>query len=142
MLPLKKALGHSRNIPAAKVITALGGEVVAKPFLKKLGLDSLSDNVEYGYPLALGAGEVTMLEFANAYSHLTTSTPAVINPILVVRSRDGSILYQKTGEKLQDEVIKPGIISLIRKILADPANRIPGWETKFNVSGLKYALKT
>ena len=142
MLPLKKALGHSRNIPAAKVITALGGEVVAKPFLKKLGLDSLSDNVEYGYPLALGAGEVTMLEFANAYSHLTTSTPAVINPILEVRSRDGSILYQKTGEKLQDEVIKPGIISLIRKILADPANRIPGWETKFNVSGLKYALKT
>lgn len=83
-----------------------------------------------------------MLEFANAYSHLTTSTPAIINPILEIRSRDGSILYQKTGQKLQDEVIKPGIISLIRKILADPANRIPGWENKFTVSGLKYALKT
>jgi membrane peptidoglycan carboxypeptidase len=38
MLPLKYALGHSRNIPSAKVITALGGEVVAKPFLKQLGL--------------------------------------------------------------------------------------------------------
>lgn len=36
LLPLKKALGHSRNIPAAKVFTALGGEVVAKPFLKSL----------------------------------------------------------------------------------------------------------
>jgi membrane peptidoglycan carboxypeptidase len=47
MLPLKKALGHSRNIPAAKIFTALGGEVVAKPFLKSLGLSGISDNVEY-----------------------------------------------------------------------------------------------
>jgi hypothetical protein len=75
-----------------------------------------------------------MLEFANAYSHLTTPTPAVINPILEIRSRDGSILYQKTGQKLQDEVIKPGIISLIWRILADTANRIPGRENKFTVS--------
>ncbi len=142
MLPLKKALGHSRNIPAAKTFTALGGEVVAKPFLKSLWLSWISDNVEYWYPLALWAAEVTMLDFANAYTHLTTSTPAVINPILEVRSRDGSILYQKTWENLQPAVIKPGIISLMWKILSDTANRIPGWETKFNVPGLKYALKT
>jgi len=83
-----------------------------------------------------------MLEFADAYTHLTTSTPAVINPILEVRSRDGSILYQKTGLNLQKEVIKPGIVSLIWRILSDTANRIPGWENKFTVSGLKYALKT
>jgi len=142
MLPLKWALGHSRNIPAAKVITALGGEVVAKPFLQKLGLSWISNNVEYWYPLALWAAEVTMLEFANAYSHLSNPTPAVIDPILEIRSRDGSILYQKTWQKLQDEVIKPGIVSLLWKILSDTANRIPGWENKFNVSGLKYALKT
>ena len=83
-----------------------------------------------------------MLEFANAYSHLTTTTPAIINPILEIRSRDGSILYQKTGQHLQKELIAPGIVSLVRKILADPANRIPGRENKFTVSGLKYALKT
>lgn len=142
MLPLKWALGHSRNIPAAKVITALGGEVVAKPFLQKLGLSWISNNVEYWYPLALWAAEVTMLEFANAYSHLSNSTPAVINPILEIRSRDGSILYQKTGQNLQEEVIKPGIVSLIWRVLSDTANRIPGRENKFTVSGLKYALKT
>ena len=83
-----------------------------------------------------------MLDFANAYTHLTTSAPAVINPILEVRSRDGSILYQKTGENLQPALIKPGIISLMWKILSDTANRIPGWENKFTVAGLKYALKT
>ena len=142
MLPLKYALWHSRNIPAAKVFTALGGEVVAKPFLKSLGLSGISNNVEYWYPLALWAAEVTMLEFANAYSHLTTSTPAIINPILEIRSRDGSILYQKAEQNLQKEIIKPGIVSLMWKILADTANRIPWRENKFTVPGLKYALKT
>jgi len=142
MLPLKKALWHSRNIPAAKTFTALGGEVVAKPFLKSLWLSGISDNVEYWYPLALWAAEVTMLEFANAYTNLTTSTPAIINPILEIRSRDGSLIYQKTGLNLKKEVIKPGIVSLIWRILSDTANRIPGWENKFTVSGLKYALKT
>ncbi|HBB03568.1 TPA: hypothetical protein DCZ39_01510 [Patescibacteria group bacterium] len=83
-----------------------------------------------------------MLDFASAYSNLTTSTPAVVNPILEVRSRDGSILYQKTGQNLKIQIIKPGIISLIWKILSDTANRIPGWENKFTVSGLTYALKT
>jgi membrane peptidoglycan carboxypeptidase len=53
MIPLKAALGHSRNIPAAKMITALGGEIVAKPFLKQLGLSGISMNTEYGYTLAL-----------------------------------------------------------------------------------------
>jgi membrane carboxypeptidase/penicillin-binding protein PbpC len=36
MLPLKRALGHSRNIPATKTFLALGGEPVAKPYLQKL----------------------------------------------------------------------------------------------------------
>lgn len=48
-----------------------------------------------------------MLDLANAYSHLSTDTPAVINPILEIRSRDGSLLYQRTGQQLQTEVIKP-----------------------------------
>jgi membrane peptidoglycan carboxypeptidase len=97
--------------------------------------------VEYGYTLALGAAEVTMLDLANAYAHLSTTQPAVINPILEIRSRDGSLIYQKTPVQ-QPEVIKPGIAYLIWKILSDPANRLPGWVTKFNINGLTMALKT
>lgn len=36
VIPLKYALGHSRNIPAAKVALALGGEEAIKPHLQKL----------------------------------------------------------------------------------------------------------
>jgi len=53
MLPLKYALAQSRNIPATKMFTALGGEDVAKPFLQSLGISGVQSNVEYGYTLAL-----------------------------------------------------------------------------------------
>ncbi len=142
MLPLRKALGHSRNVPAAKMITAIGWELVAKPFLRQLGLSGVNLNTEYGYTLALGAAEVPMLQMANAYSHLSTDTPGVINPILEIRARDGSLLYQRTWMNVQSEIIKPGIRSLIRKILSDSASRIIWWENKFNVAWLSFGLKT
>lgn len=140
-LPLKKALGFSRNIPAVKMFLALGGESVAKPFLQNLWLSGVKNEIEYGYPLSLWAAEVSMLELAGAYTHLSTSTPAKLNPILEIKSSDGTILYTKTPE-IQQNVINPGIISLMWKILSDPANRIGAWATKFNVKGLTYALKT
>ncbi len=142
LLPLKKALWHSRNIPSAKMITAFWWEAVAKPFLQKLWLTSISDNVEYGYTLALWAWEVTMLELANAYAHLSAQgSPAVINPILEIRAKDWSLIYQKTWE-LQKPVVSPWITYLLWKILSDPANRLTAWITKFNVPWLTFALKT
>lgn len=141
LLPLKYALAHSRNIPATKMITALWGEIVAKPFLRDLGLSWIKENIEYGYTLALGAGEVTMLELANAYMHLSTNKPALINPILEIRSRDGSLIYQKEPQQ-QEEVIPSGIGYLLWNILSEPGNRLAGWVSRFNVPGLSLALKT
>jgi membrane peptidoglycan carboxypeptidase len=54
-MPLRKALGYSRNIPAVKMYFSVGEEKALKPFLKDLGISTLIDNHEYGYPLALGA---------------------------------------------------------------------------------------
>jgi len=83
-----------------------------------------------------------MLELVNGYMHLSAQgKPAKINPILEIKGRDGSIIYQKKVE-MQKEVMKPGVAYLIWKILSDTANRIPGREGKFNVSGLTYALKS
>jgi membrane peptidoglycan carboxypeptidase len=141
LLPLRLALGHSRNIPAVKMYLAAGGEDVVKPYLQQLGLSGIVDTTYYGYPLALGAGEVTMLELADAYSHLTTSTPAELNPILEITSSDGSILYKKEVQE-KAELIPEGIKYLMWKILSEPNNRLPGRINKFNVAGLTYALKT
>lgn len=82
-----------------------------------------------------------MIELAGAYQHLSTATPAQINPILEIKANDGSIIYKKTPV-VQENIIKPGIITLIWHILSEPSNRIGAWATKFNVKGLTYALKT
>jgi len=140
LLPLRTALWHSRNIPAIKMFIAEWGEWVVKPFLQSLGLP-LDDNMNYGYPLAIWAAEITLLEFANAYRYLTTETPAKINPILEITSADGSVLYEKEVEETED-IIPAWVRYLIWKILSDPNNRLAGWVNKFNVSGLTYALKT
>ena len=47
MLPLKKALGFSRNIPAVKMFFAVGGEAVVKPYLQSLGLSGIKNTIEY-----------------------------------------------------------------------------------------------
>jgi len=73
-----------------------------------------------------------MLQLAQAYTYLSAVTPAEINPILEIRSRDGSLIYQKEV-KQKEEIIKPGVSYLIWKILSEPGNRLAGWVSKFNV---------
>jgi len=104
LLPLKMALGHSRNIPSVKMFLALGGENIVKPFFQSLGLTSILNGESYGYSLSLGAAEVPMLELASAYAHLTTATPAEINPILSIVTRDGSSIYKKEVVKREDKI--------------------------------------
>ncbi len=141
ILPLKKALSYSRNIPATKMITALWWQDVALPFLGDLWFDSLDQDGDYGYPLALWAWEVPMLELANAYTHLSTNKPWVINPILEITTHDGSLLYEKEEEK-QTQTIAAGIAYLMRSILSDPANMPPEWVAKYAVRGLQLWLKS
>ena len=140
LMPLRTALWHSRNIPAIKMFLAEWWEDVVKPFLKSLWLP-LDDNMNYWYPLAIWAAEISLLEFAGAYSYLTTETPAELNPILEITSADGSVLYKKEVVEKED-LIPAWVRYLIWKILSDPNNRLAGWVSKFNVSGLAYALKT
>lgn len=142
LMPVRKALGFSRNLPTIKFFLSVGGEKVVKPFLKALWLKGLSEGISYGYPLSIGAWEVQMLELANAYMHLSSwGEPAVINPILEIRTSDGSIVYQKQTEK-QRRVIPAGIASLIRSILSDRSNSPPGWTSFLSVSGITNAIKS
>jgi hypothetical protein len=43
-----------------------------------------------------------MLELATAYSHLTTTTPAKIDPIISITTTDGKVKYQKEVQELEE----------------------------------------
>lgn len=69
-ISLRRALACSYNVPAVRLCSAVG----TQPFydrLKALGFDSLDQPAaHYGLGLALGNGEVSLLELANAYATL------------------------------------------------------------------------
>ena len=67
---LRVALAASLNVPAVRTLALIGLE----PFhnrLHEVGLDSLTESAQfYGYSLALGSAEVTLLGLSNAYRTL------------------------------------------------------------------------
>lgn len=83
-----------------------------------------------------------MLELAQSYMHLSArGKPALINPILEIRTKDGSIVYQKEVE-MAEEAMKPGAAYLLWNILSDKGNMPPGWVPKYSVAGLNLAIKS
>ncbi len=142
------ALGNSFNIPAVKALVMEGlGNFVASA--SAFGFSTYTDPTKYGPSIALGGGEVTMLDLSTAYGVLANAGKRVdLNPILVVMDRNGKILEQvKSREvntdnqpnpyseyKIQDtryviqgvsdtRVISPGTAFIISHILYDPGAR-------------------
>jgi penicillin-binding protein 1C len=110
---LRQALAGSLNVPAVRTLVLVG----TAPFhsrLRRLGLDTLDRDAEdYGYGLALGGGDVTLLQLANAYRALANG------------GRVGPVRLSKTdaeappGERVMDE----GASYVVSDILADPGAR-------------------
>ncbi len=65
----RNALASSLNIPAVRVLTMLGPANLVDR-LRALGLNLRQDGDFYGYSLALGSADVTLLELTNAYRAL------------------------------------------------------------------------
>ena len=84
---VRTALGASLNVPAVRTLLLLGVERFHAG-LRRMGLNSLShDGDFYGYALALGGGEVTLLELANAYRSLANG--GVLRPVVLIPSAKG-----------------------------------------------------
>jgi len=67
---VRTALASSLNVPAVRTLRLVGIERFHER-LKDLGLASLTQGADfYGYALALGGGEVSLLDLANAYRAL------------------------------------------------------------------------
>lgn len=124
---LREALGNSLNVPAVRTLKFVG----TGPFLerlRRLGINSLQQHPDfYGDGLALGNGEVSLYEMAQAYT---------------VLARHGSYLPLTTVPRdsaadTAREVFSPEIASLIGNILSDPDAR----SREFG-AGLQFPVET
>jgi penicillin-binding protein 1C len=111
---LREALGNSLNVPAVRTARFVGRDRFLMR-LRDLGLESLSRHADfYGDGLALGNGEVTLLELTRAY--------AVIARGGVRRPLRGRLDLQ-TEDVSPRRIFDPEVSSLIAHILSDPSAR-------------------
>jgi penicillin-binding protein 1C len=114
----REALGSSLNLPAVELANRLGPAELLLT-LRRAGFGSLDrDAVHYGLGLALGNGDVTLLELANGYR--TIASGGVWKPVRWLAA---------TGrpEPRGQRAMSAGAAALVLDILADPVARIPGF---------------
>lgn len=111
---LRNALGNSLNIPAVKTLRFVGAEVFMQR-LHRLGIRSLNQNPQfYGDGLALGNGEISLYEMAQAYTALARSGRFM--PLTLTRG--------ETDARSDVSVFTPAAATLVGDILADPDARM------------------
>jgi 1A family penicillin-binding protein len=123
---LREALASSLNIPAVLALEHVGLQNFAS-LAKKLGISTLGDPQSYDLSLALGGGEVRLMELTSAYAVFSNQGYSVTpQMILEVQDFHGDRLYQPEAlprVRLLDE----RVAWLISDILSDPDARRLGF---------------
>lgn len=118
-ISIRRALGQSRNIPAIKAYFLAGEQDPIIDLATKMGITTLSKAHSYGYPLALGAGEIPLIEMVTAYATFATNgKKPELSGILKVENANGDILEEWKPKEFE-EVLDPQIAYLINSILSD-----------------------
>jgi len=130
VLPLRQALGNSLNTPAVRTIQFVSVERFLD-CLKSMGIHSLYQHPDYyGEGLALGNGELTLLELVGAYTVLANR--GVYRPFKTVLGETGPT---EKGKR----VFSAETASLIGNILSDPGAR----KLEFGSGGLlRFPIQT
>jgi len=124
----REALASSYNVPAVELTDRLSAAALLD-VLHRAGFESLARTPGYyGLGLALGNGDVSLLELANGYRALANGgewQPTTWRKV-------GDPRQVTTGEPRR--VMTAGAAALVTDILSDPVARIPGFglETPFD----------
>lgn len=139
---VRNALANSYNIPAVKVMNRIGVWQFME-FANEVGIETWEDPSNYGLSLALGGGEVTMTNMAQAYGVLANEGKKVdLSPIVSLAGNGGVVLGLDTDDS--DQIIDPAYAYIISDILADNQARASafGYNSQLEIKGYKVAVKT
>ena len=90
---VREALGSSLNVPAVKTLQEVGIENTID-LASRLGITSLGDPQHYDLSLALGGGQISLLQLSTAYASLANQGYFTGNSaILDIHDADGNLLY-------------------------------------------------
>jgi len=122
---MREALASSYNVPAVDVTSSLGANALLQT-LRLAGFESLKQDGEYyGLGLALGNGDVTLIELANGYRALANGGEWRPWTWRLTSDMPGSRGPSRGARR----VVSPAASAIVLDILSDPAARIPGFGT-------------
>jgi penicillin-binding protein 1C len=134
---VRSALAGSLNVPAVRTLL-VGGVEAFRDRLWDTGYKGLTEDGQYyGFSLALGSAEVTLLEQANAYRSLAnggrfSEVQLVKEPFGLSLSKpclscdspeERAALRQAQGERKWRQVLLPQAAWIVSDIMADPSAR-------------------
>jgi len=123
---VREALASSLNVPAVLTLQTVGIEKVIA-LANRLGVHSLGEPRSYDLSLALGGGQMSLLELSRAYAALANDGKYTgTTSILEIRDADGNILYEQEAKPAQ-QIIDPRVAWLISDILSDDLARQTGF---------------
>ena len=140
-MPIRKALGQSRNIPAIKAYFLAGEQEPIKQLAERMGIVFMDRTQDYGWPMALGSAEVRLADMVSAFGVFANggSRHKTVD-ILKVENASGEVLEEFKPETAQgEEVLDPQIAYLISSILSDTSVRL---SENMTVPGQINAAKT
>jgi len=142
VVPLRRALGNSLNIPAVEALK-IGGIDNMIDLAEKMGITTFKDRQRYGLALTLGGGETKLLELTGAYSVFAAEgmfhQPV---PIIEVQDSNGKVVYKPQVQGVR--ALEEGTAFLISDILSDNGARsdVFGTGSLLNIPGHTVAVKT
>lgn len=123
LMPVRKALDYSRNIPAIKMFFFGWWEDTIIKFANSLWILSLKLWMSYGWPLAIWTWELKPLELLQAYSVMANMwKKRNITPILRIEDKKWNIIY---GERKNEweQIVSEAACYVLSKILSDASSR-------------------
>lgn len=150
---MRLALSGSRNIPAIKAFFLGGGEDPLLALASRMGVPTPSEQKErirktqtdfdYGWPLAIGAAEVPLLEMVQGYATIADGGNFLpVKGILKITDKDGNIRYlpkEEVPHQVIDERYTAQITSILSDVTARPNDY---WKSILSVPGYDAAAKT
>jgi membrane carboxypeptidase/penicillin-binding protein PbpC len=126
VIPARVALASSLNIPAVATLDKVGVSNMVN-LAHRLGIASLGNPNEFDLSLALGGGQMTLLDLTSAYATLANRGfyPGHY-AILDIRDADGNLLYRQKKVQ-QPQVFDERVAWLISDILSDDQARQIGF---------------
>lgn len=140
---VRQALGSSYNIPAVKMLASAGIPAMLQT-AHDMGITTLQDTDRYGLSLALGGGEVKLVDMMGVYG--TFSQMGIYHepqPVIKITDSAGNIIEDNVKPEGR-RVLTAGIAYLITDILADNNARTPafGPNSLLRIPGHTVPVKT